>query len=72
MTAYKPSNFDQGFRSGKGWGGLSVRARSDPSTMRSRLVFFRVGFREESVVRRDARAFDDGIARLAVKINRHL
>ena len=32
----------------------------------------RVGFREESVVRRDARAFDDGIARLAVKINRHL
>ena len=22
MTAYKPSNFDQGFRSGKGWGGL--------------------------------------------------
>ena len=33
---------------------------------------FRRFRKESSVVRRDARAFDDGIARLAVKINRHL
>lgn len=32
MTGYKPSNFDKGFRSGKGWGELSVRARFHPRT----------------------------------------
>ena len=26
MTGYKPSNFDKGFRDGKGWGDLVRRA----------------------------------------------
>jgi hypothetical protein len=28
MTGYKPSNFDKGFRDGKGWGDLVRRAAS--------------------------------------------
>jgi len=28
MTGYKPSNFDKGFRDGKGWGDLVRRASS--------------------------------------------
>ena len=72
MTGYKPSNFDKGFRDGKGWGDL-VRRAASPRFPPSRRNAFDAAFRPRRGRALSPAAFRRRVSPpAAVKINRHL